>query len=161
MLTLLGLLVCAPPDLLAPSIDDLDASLERLERRVEEARASDESWARAERAWLDAGGAEHRCRPVEACARRVVELRAAAREARWFAQAARAEWLRSRRMTEFPPLRVLVRGGRARRWGTLTRAVERATRVYVTRLAWHRRFVERWAARHARAVAEAECEAAR
>lgn len=150
------MLLAAPPSVFAPTTQDLDQVLERVERHVAHAEKADEAWGSAQWAWVEAG--ERRCRPTAACARRVAEARALARDARRFAQAARAEWLRAERMRSFHPLDTLVRGERARRWTRLARRVEDAALAYVRRLDWHQRSVEPWARWFPGPVAEADCE---
>lgn len=149
-------LVAAPPALLAPSVADLDKSLDRVQRLIERAEALDRSWGKRQQGWVLA-----RC-PTWACsaevgAEIVLDLRQAARDMRRFAQSARAEWARADRIRTFDAVRPLVRGTRVRRWQTLEERLDRVSLRYSVRAAWNDRFVEPWAATHARTMARLSC----
>lgn len=153
---LLLLLLGAPPGLLAPSIADLDRSLDRLERLLDAAEEADAAWSSAQRAWVLAECPAWRCKSAVG-ARLAATARGAARRTRTFAQSARAEWVRARRILSFDAVRPLVREARAQRAARLLARLEQASRRYAVRLAWNERYVERWALAHASAVDVEAC----
>lgn len=149
------LLLTLPGEPLAPSVLDLDASLDRLEQLTERAERTERSWAATERRFFD------RCVMLRCAshlgARLVAQSRGEARELRAFAQSARAELGRARRMASVETVRPLVRGEREARMRTLDARARRAADRYVTRLAWHDRYVEAWAVYHPGPIARAVC----
>lgn len=153
LLLLVGLAHGADPRL-APTLQDLDASLDRATRLLARAAEAEDTLATAQLAWVD-----DRC-PEGACPRvRVVDLVGdqleAGRSLRADLQGARAELDRTRRMVAFAPLRSLLDPGRQARLDALLREVERRGRAYAARVAWTRAFVQPWATRAG--VSQAVC----
>ena len=149
--------LAAPADLLAPSIADLDRSLDRLQSALRSARDVDGRWSKLQEAWVTTECAVWACSSSIGAAQ-VVRLRAAARAGRRFAQAARAEASRTDRIRSFDAVGPLIQGARRRRVRRLLRELDLISRRFATRLAWNARFVERWAAGHAGAIRTISCE---
>lgn len=153
---LLGLLAAAP-NLLAPSLEDLDQSLDRTEGLLEQAEEEDVTWSAAQRAWVSARCTMRGGCSTELSARLAVLLRGAARRTRAFAQSARAEWARAERIRAFDAVWPLVGEDRGRRWRDLERRLDRVSQRYAIRLGWNTRFVETWAGAHPNRMTKTEC----
>lgn len=133
--------VCLAGDLLAPTLPDLDASLDQSERLLDEVGEAEHRLAAAQAAWLEAG-----CERA-ACARPVaIDVAAGARGAgqalRDRLQSARAELVRAERIAAFAPLRPLVDPARLTRLDALRDRVDRALRAYLARSAWAAAWIE-------------------
>ncbi len=148
MIALLALVLGAPP-LLAPSVHDLDRSLDRVARLLDRAEEADGRWSLAQRAFVSLGCPSWRCasdegRPVAA------RLDSAAVDHHRATQGARAEWARAQRILGFEAVRPLLGPGRRDRAESLEARLLTLSRRYVARLAWNARFADRWADVHRR-----------
>jgi hypothetical protein len=133
--------------LLAPTVEDLDRSLARVERLLERAEEEGDRLADAQRAWVDEGCVLWTCPPGRAAALAVAS-RAAGHDGRDLLQSARAELDRAERMATFGAVRPLVEGPRARRKAALGPRLDAAVRTWLVRAGWQRRWIEPWAVGH-------------
>lgn len=127
-------------DLLAPTLRDLDASLDRSEHLADRARAAEIDLAGAQAAWIE-GGCDTGC-PRSLAVTLVARSREAGAELRAALQSARAELHRGSGMASFATLRPLVDPRRATRVSELSTRIERASRAYLARVAWAERWME-------------------
>ncbi len=127
-------------DLLAPTLRDLDASLDRADLLAERARAAEIDLAGAQAAWIE-DGCDVGC-PRSRAVPLVARSRQAGAELRATLQSARAEIERALGMASFATLRPLVDPRRASRVGDLRSRIDRASRAYLARAAWAERWIE-------------------
>lgn len=149
------LVAATPPALLAPSVADLDKSLDRIESLLGRSQKSDTRWSKAQKDWLKTC-VRSPC-PRDVGATQILELRAAARSTRVFIQSARAEWSRAERIRSFQAVRPLIQGPRNQRREEVFIRLDRAERRFAIRLAWNERFAETWATRFAEALKRTAC----
>ncbi len=131
----------ASEPMLAPTLQDLDASMLRVARLMERAAEHEDDLAAAQALWVD-----DRCSEQQCTAARVADLVRQQREAgsrlRQDVQGARAELVRADRMVVFPPLHPLVDSDRKARLDALRTETDRRSRSYTARAAWARALVE-------------------
>ncbi len=140
LMLLLALGLASEP-MLAPTLQDLDASLLRVARLMQRAGEHEDDLAAVQALWVDDGCTERKC-----TAARVADLVQQQREAgsrlRQDVQGARAELVRADRMVVFPPLLPLVDSDRKAQLDALRIETDRRSRSYAARAAWARVLVE-------------------
>ena len=139
--------------MLAPTVETLDQSMNRIDRLLEAAREATARLARAQNAWVDARCMADRCH-YDVGAKLIVEARAAGHDARNLVQGARAELTRAQRIATFAAVAPLSGPKRADRMRAIEADVGAAKRAWLIRTAWYARYMQPWSEWYRRRVSQ-------
>lgn len=132
---------------LAPRVADLDASVGRATRLLDDAKLFQDQMALAQSRFVAEGCALGAC-PKPRAAQLIVDVQAGGHAARDLLQSARAEVGRAERIGAAPMIQPLLDPGRREALVRLAARAERARRGWLVRTAWYEDRMAPWATRY-------------